>query len=69
MADEADQAQAQIEMSIMTAFQNRRRSNLKPIGRCWFCEETLTGALLFCSSECRDDYDRESAAKARAGTR
>jgi hypothetical protein len=69
MADEADQAQAQIEMNIVAAFANRRRSNLRPIGRCWFCEEELTKTMLFCSSECRDDYDREQAAKARAGAR
>jgi len=69
MADEADLAQAQIEMNIRAAFENRQRSNLRPIGRCWFCEEALTKSMLFCSSECRDDYDREKAARARAGVR
>jgi hypothetical protein len=67
MADEADQAQRQIEQSLEVALRNRQRSNLKSIGRCWFCEEGLSESLLFCSADCRDDYERLEAAKKRNG--
>ena len=31
-----------------------------------YCDEALAPALLFCNVECRDDYDKEKAATARA---
>jgi hypothetical protein len=36
-------------------------------GCCHYCDEALAPALLFCNVDCRDDYDKEQAAKARAG--
>ena len=36
-------------------------------GCCYFCDEALAPAMLFCGVDCRDDYDKEPAAKARAG--
>ncbi|MDN2678480.1 hypothetical protein [Janthinobacterium sp. SUN033] len=36
-------------------------------GCCHYCDEPLAPALLFCDADCRDDYDKEQAAKARAG--
>jgi len=36
-------------------------------GCCYFCDEVLAPAMLFCGVDCRDDYDKEPAAKARAG--
>lgn len=67
MADEADMAQAQIEQSIEMAFKSRAREALRPIGVCRFCRERVGEALLFCSSECRDDWDREQKLRAQAG--
>ena len=45
----------------------RRRSGLVAHGCCHYCDEPLAPALLFCGVDCRDDYDKELAAKARAG--
>ena len=36
-------------------------------GCCHYCDEPLAPALLFCGVDCRDDHDKELAAKARAG--
>jgi len=69
MADEIDQAQEQIEQQLHFAFMTRQRDNLRPIGACWFCHEELTETMLFCSSDCRDDWDKRKRAKERAGTK
>lgn len=67
MADEADMAQHQIEQSLALAFKAREREKIRPIGRCWYCYDKLTDLVLFCSADCRDDWDREQKAKARSG--
>jgi predicted nucleic acid-binding Zn ribbon protein len=36
-------------------------------GFCHFCDEPVALEALFCGSDCRDDYDREAAARRRAG--
>ncbi|MDO8069998.1 hypothetical protein O3299_00540 [Janthinobacterium sp. SUN176] len=43
------------------------RPSLVTHGCCHYCDEPLVPALLFCGVDCRDDYDKEQAAKARAG--
>ncbi|OEZ98752.1 hypothetical protein [Duganella phyllosphaerae] len=45
----------------------RGRPALVAQGCCHYCEELVPSALSFCGVECRDDYDKELAAKARAG--
>ena len=45
----------------------RRRPALVTHGCCHYCDEALAPALLFCDVDCRDDYDKEQAGKARAG--
>ena len=62
--DEADQAQGKIEQEIVWALA-QRKSVLIPTGRCWFCEEPA--GRLFCSIECREDFERQSAAHRRNG--
>lgn len=69
MADEIDRAQDHIEQQLAFAFMTRQREQIRPVGRCWYCKETLTETMLFCSSECRDDWDRERKAKAIAGVK
>ena len=44
----------------------RGRPALAPHGCCHYCDEPLAPALLFCGVDCRDDYEKEQAAKARA---
>ena len=45
----------------------RSRPALVAHGCCHYCDETLASELLFCNVDCRDDYEKEQAAKARAG--
>ena len=45
----------------------RSRPALVAYGACHYCDEPLAPGLLFCDVDCRDDYDKEQAAKARAG--
>ena len=45
----------------------RSRPGLVANGCCYYCDEVLAPALLFCNVDCRDDYEKEQAAKARAG--
>jgi len=45
----------------------RGRPALVAQGCCHYCDEPLAPALLFCGVHCRDDYDKEQAAKTRAG--
>ncbi|MGX9785915.1 hypothetical protein [Janthinobacterium lividum] len=45
----------------------RSRPALVAHGCCYFCDEALAPAMLFCGVDCRDDYEKEQAAKARAG--
>lgn len=40
---------------------------LPPIGRCYFCHESLGGNLKFCDSDCRDGHDHEQARKKACG--
>ena len=45
----------------------RRSTGLVADGCCYYCDEPVSIAHLFCGVECRDDYDKELAAKAREG--
>ncbi len=45
----------------------RRQVRLVADCRCHYCDEPVGPVALFCGVDCRDDYDKEQAAKARAG--
>ena len=45
----------------------QRRPGLEAHGCCHYCDEPLAPALLFCGVDCCDDYEKEQAAKIRAG--
>ena len=47
----------------------RRRPALVACGCCLYCDEALAPALLFCNVDCRADYEKEQAAKARPSHR
>ena len=66
MADIFDQATEREELDRQIALQHRNPT-LPNIGRCYFCNEEITG--LFCSNECRNDYEKVQAAKVRNGKR
>lgn len=60
MADEADAADEREAVTLAAYIrQIRERAAVQPLaltGYCWNCNEQ-TGNRLFCSPECRSDYD------------
>jgi hypothetical protein len=67
MADDIDRAQQEEEFFLARAINNVPRADLQARGRCLFCEEKVAEGVRFCSSECRDDFDRLHAAQNRNG--
>jgi hypothetical protein len=68
MSDHADNADSRIYRTIAAGLAAARRApELQPDCRCHFCDEPLAVQLLFCNVDCRDDYQREQAARRRSG--
>ena len=69
--DEVDRAnnegQAYIDERIRQA-QRAAATRLKPMMRCYYCNSELNSHMLFCDSECREDYEIEQKARRRNGT-
>lgn len=60
MADDADQAQERNERELDLLLAARRTSDQpRAVGFCHYCSETIAAGLPFCSTECRDDWQRE----------
>lgn len=60
MSDEADNANDQAQQTLesyINEVRNRAKTGLAIMGFCWFCQETIRNQL-FCSVECREDYDK-----------
>ncbi len=66
MSDEADVAAVQ-EAAYLSAALNIRHTILPSIGQCYACGEPVDGKLRFCDTECRDDWQRDEAARRRGG--
>jgi len=64
MSDHADIADNRIFATVSAGLAAVRRL---PDCRCHFCDETLQPEILFCNDDCRDDYEKEEAARARNG--
>jgi hypothetical protein len=69
MADEIDRANDQAELFLAAAIENNKahRAVLKPTGQCLSCREPVPDGRRFCDADCRDDFDRISEARRRAG--
>jgi len=59
MSDEADVGNDNAELFLAAALANRKRMYLQACGHCYYCDETVQRGALFCSSECRDDHQKE----------
>lgn len=66
MADEADNAYHQEQLSLAISLRQRKQV-LTTIGACWYCDSSLGSGLLFCDSFCAQDYEREDRLKRIAG--
>jgi hypothetical protein len=72
MRDPADRAQDDIDFQINAKIRNIREQTKKtliPTGICYYCEDDVGSSVLFCSTECRDDYAREQRMKEINGKR
>jgi hypothetical protein len=70
--DDIDHAQEREQKDRELSIANqRKRTNLMPVGTCYFCGSPLRDGALFCTyngkSECRDDYERIEKARERNG--
>lgn len=68
MADWTDNASETTEFFEKVALQNIKQVvPLQPKGACHNCDFKLEAEHLFCDADCRDDWEREQAAKRRNG--
>lgn len=66
MSDHADIADSRIFATVSAGLAAvRRRPVLLPDCRCHFCDEVVLPEILFCNEDCRDDHEKELAAKER----
>lgn len=64
--DQLDSAQ-QIEELNLRCCISHKKPTLSPVGHCYYCDETVRSGVLFCSSECREDWEKERRIKQIAG--
>ena len=59
------------EAALLNREFEARRVQLKPCGRCFFCNEAVHAGELFCRPDvggsCRDDFEAMQAARRRNG--
>ncbi len=66
--DDAERAEQIFrDAALVERARNAERNTLKPYGACYFCGESLRLGLLFCNTDCRDDWQREHDAHVRNG--
>lgn len=70
IADMAEAAEQRFRDAALAASRSKAQ-HLAPCGRCYWCDETIQAGTLFCRPDvggsCRDDYEREQAARRRNG--
>jgi predicted nucleic acid-binding Zn ribbon protein len=59
-ATELEEKQREIALSF-------RNPTLTPCGACYNCGEALSGTMVLCGSECREDFDARQRMKQREG--
>lgn len=69
MADDVDRGNETAEQTL-AGYINRVRASLQhehltPSGECYNCGEALPEHLIFCSAECRADYDYRKSVRRR----
>ena len=68
MSDVADMSDKNVETFIASAIAHARGGvRMRCTGACRFCDEPVAPDTLFCDRDCRDDFERERAARVRAG--
>ena len=55
------------EIALREARRAAEREKLPGLGQCHYCDEETPPGARFCDSDCRDAWQREQAARRRAG--
>lgn len=67
MADWVDASVELQECMLSAQQQSRKPEGPAATGACLFCDEPLPEHMRWCNGDCRADWEREQAAKRRAG--
>lgn len=60
MADDADRAQRIADEDLARRLAHRKAvPEIRPKGRCHFCDEPVAHPKLYCDHFCAEDHDRE----------
>jgi hypothetical protein len=65
--NEGDTGNDTADLYLRVALSKRMDAGVKPCGSCHYCSEKVSHGGLFCDSFCRDDFEKEQAAKRRNG--
>lgn len=66
MSDHADRSDSIVFEAVRRGVAHlHRQPRLMADGHCHFCDEHVSPEVLFCDVDCRDDYERETAARRR----
>ena len=68
MSDEVDISNDKAEQLLQAKIAELRRqseSKLQPTGACLNCEEPAPENQVFCTADCRDDYQRRASRNSR----
>jgi predicted nucleic acid-binding Zn ribbon protein len=63
IADDAERREAEHRAAALSV----RKPTVTPCGFCHYCNEPLRSSLLFCNTDCRDDFQAQQDAKRRNG--
>ena len=68
ITDPSDMATHQEQLALAASLiASRKPEGPVATGECLHCGETLPGDMRWCDASCRDSYQAEQAARARAG--
>ena len=55
------------DRELAIEFHRKSDQSLIPVGSCYFCESIISDGMVFCDSDCRNDFELEKKARLRAG--
>jgi hypothetical protein len=64
--DECDSADTQIQQELSRNL-SKRKHELKAVGFCLNCDDVVHSGVVFCSGDCREDFERVESAHRRNG--
>lgn len=65
MPDDADNAQLLIDEALARALAAKKPVTIQAKGACHWCDEPVTALKLYCSTDCRADWERDQRLRQR----